>query len=46
MVAVPAASAVTKPVVVFTVATVVLLLIHEPPVEVEEKFAVAPTQMF
>ncbi|NCX96555.1 MAG: hypothetical protein EBX41_09165 [Chitinophagia bacterium] len=46
MIAVPADSAETKPEVAFTVATVVLLLLQAPPVEVDEKFAVAPTQRF
>ena len=46
MVAGPAASADTKPEVAFTLATAVSLLLHEPPVEVDEKFAVAPTHRF
>jgi len=46
MVVVPADWAETKPEVAFTVATVVLLLLQLPPVEVDEKLAVAPTQRF
>jgi hypothetical protein len=46
MIAVPAATADTKPVVAFTEATKVLLLLHVPPKDVEEKLAVAPTHKF
>jgi hypothetical protein len=46
MVAVPAAKPVTAPVLTFTVATAVLLLLHEPPVTVDENDAEAPTHRF
>jgi hypothetical protein len=46
MVAVPAATPVTTPVVELTVATVALLEAHVPPEVVDEKVDVAPTNMF
>ena len=46
MVAVPAATPVTSPVVALTVAMAGVLLDQAPPVMVEEKVVVALTQMF
>ena len=44
MVDVPEVRAVTSPVVAFTVATAVLLLLHVPPVLLELNVVVLPTQ--
>ena len=46
MVAGPAASADTKPEILFTLATVVSLLLHEPPLIVDENCAVVPEHRF
>ena len=46
IVAVPAVTAVTRPVVAFTVATAVLLLLHTPPVTEEAYVSVDPTHKF
>ena len=46
MVAVPTNNAFTSPVMALMEATVGLLLLHEPPAEVDEKFAVAPKHKF
>jgi len=46
MVAVPADCVDTKPVFAFTVATEVLLLLHEPPLTVDENCAEAPLHKF
>ena len=46
IVAVPAVTAVTRPVVAFTDATAVLLLLHAPPVTVEAYVSVDPTHKF
>ena len=46
MVSVPTDIAFTSPVLALMVATEGLLLLHEPPAEVDEKFAVAPTHKF
>jgi hypothetical protein len=46
MMAVPAASADTRPEVAFTLATVVLLLLHEPPLTLDENCAVVPEHKF
>jgi hypothetical protein len=43
MVVVPVPIAVTKPVLGFTVATAVLLLLHTPPTVLEASVVVAPT---